>query len=160
MQGGAKNWEWIKKGAPIRVEIGPRDIEKGNVAVTRRDRSPKEKEFISNEEFIQGAAKLLEDIQFSLLDRATRFKEEHMTRIDSMEEFIEFFTPSNTEKPEIHGGFALCHWAGSNEEEERIAKEHKVTIRCIPHGEEYAEEGTCILTGQPSSRRVVFSKAY
>ena len=83
-----------------------------------------------------------------------------MTRIDSMEEFIEFFTPSNTEKPEIHGGFALCHWAGSNEEEEKIAKEHKVTIRCIPHGEQYAEEGTCILTGQPSSRRVVFSKAY
>ncbi len=160
MQGGAKNWEWIKKGAPIRVEIGPRDIEKGTVAVTRRDRSPKDKEFIPNEEFLQGAANVLEDIQSSLLERATRFKEDNMKRIDSMEEFIEFFTPSNTEKPEIHGGFALCHWAGSNEEEEKIAKEHKVTIRCIPHGEQYVEEGTCILTGQPSSRRVVFSKAY
>jgi len=160
MQGGAKNWEWIKKGAPIRVEIGPRDIEKGTIAVTRRDRSPKDKEFIPNEEFLQGAANVLEDIQSSLLERATRFKEDNMKRIDSMEEFIEFFTPSNTEKPEIHGGFALCHWAGSNEEEEKIAKEHKVTIRCIPHGEQYVEEGTCILTGQPSSRRVVFSKAY
>ena len=160
MQGGAKNWEWIKKGAPIRVEIGPRDIEKRTVAVTRRDRSPKDKEFIPNEEFLQGAANVLEDIQSSLLERATRFKEDNMKRIDSMEEFIEFFTPSNTEKPEIHGGFALCHWAGSNEEEEKIAKEHKVTIRCIPHGEQYVEEGTCILTGQPSSRRVVFSKAY
>ena len=86
--------------------------------------------------------------------------EENMKRIDSMEEFIEFFTPSNTEKPEIHGGFALCHWAGSNEEEEKIAKEYKVTIRCIPHGEKYEEEGTCILTGKSSERRVVFSKAY
>ncbi len=160
MQGGAKNWEWIKKGAPMRVEIGPRDIQKGSVAVTRRDRSPKDKEFIPNEEFLQEVANVLEDIQSSLLERATRFKEDNMKRIDSMEEFIEFFTPSNTEKPEIHGGFALCHWAGSNEEEEKIAKEHKVTIRCIPHGEQYAEEGTCILTGQPSSRRVVFSKAY
>ncbi|MFL2478783.1 MAG: proline--tRNA ligase [Verrucomicrobiales bacterium] len=160
MQGGAKNWEWIKKGAPIRVEIGPRDIEKESVAVTRRDRSPKDKEFIPNEEFLNKAAKLLEDIQSSLLERATRFKEDNMKRIDSIDEFIEFFTPSNTERPEIHGGFALCHWAGSNEEEEKIAKEHKVTIRCIPHGEQYAEKGTCILTGKPSSRRVVFSKAY
>ena len=160
MQGGAKNWEWIKKGAPIRVEIGPRDIEKESVAVTRRDRSPKDKEFIPNEEFLNKAAKLLEDIQSSLLERATRFKEDNMKRIDSIDEFIEFFTPSNTERPEIHGGFALCHWAGSNEEEEKIAKEHKVTIRCIPHGEQYAEKGTCILTGKSSSRRVVFSKAY
>tara|TARA_B110000116_G_scaffold268608_1_gene282986 strand:+ start:2465 stop:4093 length:1629 start_codon:yes stop_codon:yes gene_type:complete len=160
MQGGAKNWEWIKKGVPLRVEIGPRDIEKGSVAVTRRDRSPKDKEFIPNEEFLQEVAKVLEDIQSSLLERATRLKEDNMKRIDSMKEFIEFFTPSNTEKPEIHGGFALCHWAGSNEDEEKIAKEYKVTIRCIPHGEQYAEEGTCILTGQSSSRRVVFSKAY
>ena len=160
MQGGAKNWEWIKKGAPIRVEIGPRDIEKESAAVTRRDRSPKDKEFIPNEEFLNKAAKLLEDIQSSLLERATRFKEDNMKRIDSIDEFIEFFTPSNTERPEIHGGFALCHWAGSNEEEEKIAKEHKVTIRCIPHGEQYAEKGTCILTGKSSSRRVVFSKAY
>jgi len=160
MQGGAKNWEWIKKGAPIRVEIGPRDIEKGSVAIARRDRSPKDKEFLPTEEFLQGAAQCLEDIQSSLLARATRFKEDNMKRIDTMEEFIEFFTPSNTDKPEIHGGFALCHWAGSNEEEEKIAKEHKVTIRCIPHGEQYAEEGTCILTGQRSERRVVFSKAY
>ena len=68
MQGGAKNWEWIKKGAPIRVEIGPRDIEKESAAVTRRDRSPKDKEFIPNEEFLNKAAKLLEDIQSSLLE--------------------------------------------------------------------------------------------
>ena len=76
------------------------------------------------------------------------------------EEFEKFFTPENQDKPEIHGGFALCHWAGSTEEEEQIQKDHKVTIRCIPFGDEYAEEGTCFFTGKPSSRRVVFAKSY
>ena len=160
MHGGAKNWEWIKKGAPIRVEIGPRDIEKGSVAVTRRDKSHKEKQFIQAQEFLEEVGNILQQIQSNLLAEATEFRDANMQKIDSMEDFIKFFTPSNTEKPEIHGGFALCHWAGSNEEEEKIAKDYKVTIRCIPHGDQFTEEGTCILTGKPSNRRVVFSKAY
>ena len=160
MHGGAKNWEWIKKGAPIRVEIGPRDIEKGSVAVTRRDKSHKEKQFIQAQEFLEEVGNILQQIQLNLLAEATEFRDANMQKIDSMEDFIKFFTPSNTEKPEIHGGFALCHWAGSNEEEEKIAKDYKVTIRCIPHGDQFIEEGTCILTGKPSNRRVVFSKAY
>jgi prolyl-tRNA synthetase len=160
MHGGAKNWEWIKKGAPIRVEIGPRDIEKGSVAVTRRDKSHKEKQFIQAQEFLEEVGNILQQIQLNLLTEATEFRDANMQKIDSMEDFIKFFTPSNTEKPEIHGGFALCHWAGSNEEEEKIAKDYKVTIRCIPHGDQFIEEGTCILTGKPSNRRVVFSKAY
>ena len=160
MHGGAKNWEWIKKGAPIRVEIGPRDIEKGSVAVTRRDKSHKEKQFIQAQEFLEEVGNILQQIQSNLLAEATEFRDANMQKIDSMEDFIQFFTPSNTEKPEIHGGFALCHWAGSNEEEEKIAKDYKVTIRCIPHGDQFTEEGTCILTGKPSNRRVVFSKAY
>ena len=160
MHGGAKNWEWIKKGAPIRVEIGPRDVEKGSVAVARRDKPHKEKQFIGAQEFLQEVGNILQQIQSNLLEEATEFRDANMQKIDSMEEFIKFFTPSNTEKPEIHGGFALCHWAGSNEEEEKIAKDYKVTIRCIPHGDQFTEEGTCILTGKPSNRRVVFSKAY
>ena len=160
MHGGAKNWEWIKKGAPIRVEIGPRDIEKGSVAVTRRDKSHKEKQFIQAQEFLEEVGNILQQIQSNLLAEATEFRDANMQKIDSMEEFIQFFTPSNKEKPEIHGGFALCHWAGSNEEEEKIAKDYKVTIRCIPHGDQFTEEGTCILTGKPSNRRIVFSKAY
>ena len=160
MHGGAKNWEWIKKGAPIRVEIGPRDIEKGSVAVTRRDKSHKEKQFIQAQEFLEEVGNILQQIQSNLLAEATEFRDANMQKIDSMEEFIQFFTPSNKEKPEIHGGFALCHWAGSNEEEEKIAKDYKVTIRCIPNGDQFGEEGTCILTGKPSNRRVVFSKAY
>ena len=160
MHGGAKNWEWIKKGAPIRVEIGPRDVEKGSVAVARRDKPHKEKQFIEAQEFLEEVGNILQQIQSNLLEEATEFRNSNMQKIDSMEEFIKFFTPSNTEKPEIHGGFALCHWAGSNEEEEKIAKDYKVTIRCIPHGDQFTEEGTCILTGKPSNRRVVFSKAY
>ena len=160
MHGGAKNWEWIKKGAPIRVEIGPRDVEKGSVAVARRDKPHKEKQFIEAQEFLQEVGNILQQIQSNLLEEATEFRDANMKKIDAMEEFIKFFTPSNTEKPEIHGGFALCHWAGSNEEEEKIAKDYKVTIRCIPHGDQFTEEGTCILTGKPSNRRVVFSKAY
>lgn len=160
MHGGAKNWEWIKKGAPIRVEIGPRDVEKGSVAVARRDKPHKEKQFIEAQEFLEEVGNILQQIQSNLLEKATEFRDANMQKINSMEEFIKFFTPSNTEKPEIHGGFALCHWAGSNEEEEKIAKDYKVTIRCIPHGNQFTEEGTCILTGKPSNRRVVFSKAY
>ena len=160
MHGGAKNWEWIKKGAPIRVEIGPRDVEKGSVAVARRDKPHKEKQFIEAQEFLEEVGNILQQIQSNLLEEATEFRDANMQKIDSMEEFIKFFTPSNTEKPEIHGGFALCHWAGSNEEEEKIAKDYKVTVRCIPHGDQFSEEGTCILTGKPSNRRVVFSKAY
>ena len=160
MHGGAKNWEWIKKGAPIRVEIGPRDVEKGSVAVARRDKPHKEKQFIEAQEFLEEVGNVLQQIQSNLLAKATEFRDENMQKIDSMEEFIQFFTPSNKEKPEIHGGFALCHWAGSNEEEEKIAKDYKVTIRCIPNGDQFGEEGTCILTGKPSNRRVVFSKAY
>ncbi|MFT5105609.1 MAG: prolyl-tRNA synthetase, partial [Pseudoalteromonas tetraodonis] len=160
ISGGQKTWDWIKKGAPIRVELGPRDLEKGSVAVTRRDRGHKEKEFIGNEDFLRAVGNTLEDIQSNLLLRARAMREEHTVKIDTKEAFEQFFTPENKEKPEIHGGFALCHWAGSSEDEEQIQKQHKVTIRCIPFGDEYVEEGTCFYTGKPSSRRVVFAKSY
>jgi prolyl-tRNA synthetase len=158
--GGQRNWEWIKKGVPMRVEIGPRDIENRSVVVTRRDRGPKEKEFISKEEFIREVAERLQDIQDSLLSRATAHRNEHLVRLENEAAFREYFTPMNEDKPETHGGFALMHWAGSSEDEDRIQKELKVTIRCIPFGEEFAEEGVCFITGKPSKRRVVFAKAY
>jgi len=158
--GGVKNWEWIKKGVPVRVELGPRDIEKRSVAVTRRDRGPKDKEFVPKEDFIRDIGETLQSVQDTLLERATRFRDANMMEIDSMDQFVKFFTPENTGRPEIHGGFALCHWEGSNEDEERLAKDYKVTIRCIPHGDCFAGSGTCFLTGEPSSRRVIFSKAY
>ena len=157
--GGQKSWEWIKKGVPLRVEIGPRDLEKGSVAVARRDRGPKEKEFLPTAEFVGKAAGTLEEIQQTLLTRATALRDANTVRIDTKEEFYAFFTAKNPDKPEIHGGFALAHWNGSAEVEEKIKEDLKVTIRCIPFsGTE--EDGKCILTGEPSQRRVVWAKSY
>jgi prolyl-tRNA synthetase len=159
LQGGTKNWEWIKKGVPIRVEIGPRDITSRSVAVARRDKGPKEKEFLPKEEFIRNVEDILDEIQTSLLKRATALRDENMKRLETEEEFRAFFS-GDEEGQQKQSGFALMHWAGSSEEEDRLAKELKVTVRCIPHGDEYAESGNCFLTGKPSSRRVVFARSY
>jgi len=141
------------------VEIGPRDIEKGSVAVSRRDRGPKEKEFPAQADFVAGAGALLESIQAGLLERATRFRDEHTRKIDSADEFRSFFTPENAAQPEIHGGFALAHWDGTRETEEMIKNELKVTIRCIPRDGE-TESGIDPFSGKPSARRVIFAKSY
>ncbi len=156
--GGVKNWEWIKKGAPIRIEIGPRDIEKGTVAVSRRDRDHKNKSFPTICELTAGLPKLLEDIQANLLSRAETFRLEHTHQIDTEADFRAFFTPQNPSKPKIHGGFALAHWDGSSETEARIKEELKVTIRCIPRGE--FEPGTCPFSGKQSACRVIWAKSY
>ena len=160
LQGGAKNWEWIKKGVPLRVEMGPRDITSRNVAVSRRDLGPKAKEIVGKEEFLRNVTDMLEEIQANLLTRATALRDEHTKKLDTLDEFKAFFGAAEEEKGVTSGGFALVHWAGSSEDEDKLAKEFKTTIRCIPHGEEYAEEGKCFLTGKPSSRRVVFAKSY
>ena len=157
--GGVKNWEWIKKGVPVRIEIGPRDLEKDSVTVSRRDQPVKAKEFMAMEEFIQRAPEILMSIQKNLYERAKKFRDDNTRKIDNKEEFYEFFTPKNSAKPEIHGGFALAHWNGSREIEEKIKDDLKVTIRCIPLGDR-AEAGRCIFTGKPSSRRVIWAKAY
>ena len=161
--GGVKSWEWIKKGVPLRIEIGPRDLESGNAAVARRDKGPKEKEFLPADSLSIRVPELLVDIQLSLLARALAFRKEHIRKIDSKEEFYAFFTPQNPNKPEIHGGFALTHWNGSPEVEAKIKEELKVTIRCIPEvdGGEFTEEsGICPFSGEASVRRVIFGKAY
>jgi prolyl-tRNA synthetase len=156
--GGVKNWEWIKKGVPIRVEIGPRDLENNSAALSRRDRPAKDKESISIQEFAATAPEILTSIQQNLYERAKKFRDEHTRKIDSKKDFYDFFTPKNSAKPEIHGGFALAHWNGSREVEEQIKSDLKVTIRVIPIGE--AEPGKCIFTGEPSARRVIWAKAY
>ena len=156
--GGVKNWDWIKKGVPLRVEIGPRDLEKGSVAVSRRDQPVKTKEFMSMPEFAAVAPELLASIQQNLYARSLQFQEQHTRQMNDKEEFYAFFTPANAAKPGIHGGFALAHWNGSREVEEKIKNDLKVTIRCIPFGER--EKGTCIFTGEPSAGRVVWAKSY
>lgn len=154
LQGGAKNWEWIKKGVPIRLEMGPRDITSRSIAVCRRDQGAKAKEIVGKEEFLRNVTSELHEVQTSLLKRATDMRDANTKKLETMEEFKAYFAEG------APGGFALMHWAGSNEEEDQIAKEMKVTIRCVPLGDEYAEEGKCFLTGKPSARRVIFARSY
>ena len=157
--GGTKNWEWIKKGVPLRVEIGPRDLEKNSVEVSRRDQAVKAKESMSMREFVRRAPEILDSIQQNLYERARKFRDENTRMLDSKKEFYDFFTPKNSEKPEIHGGFGLAHWNGSREVEDQIKNDLKVTIRCIPPAAA-GEPGRCIFTGEPSPRRVIWAKAY
>lgn len=157
--GGARGWDWIKKGIPLRVEIGPRDIDNDSVFVGRRDTPHNKKVSIKRQSFIDNIAQMLDDIQQTLFDRALTFQKKHTTRIDDNDAFYKFYTPANKSKPEIHGGFALSHWCGAEACETKIKDDLKVTIRCIPL-ENIKEEGTCICCGAPSHERVIFSKAY
>jgi prolyl-tRNA synthetase len=157
--GGVKNWEWIKKGVPLRVEIGPRDLEKNAVEVSRRDQAVRAKESMPVEEFVARAPEILGSIQNSLYQRAKEFRDANTRVIESKKDFYDFFTPKNAAKPEIHGGFALAHWNGSREVEEQIKNDLKVTIRVVPLNDS-PEPGKCIFTGEPSARRVVWAKSY
>ena len=160
--GGVRNWDWIKKGVPLRVELGPRDLDSGQVAVSRRDQPVKTKEFTPAEEFVRQVPKILDSIQNNLLQRATEFRDANTRAIDTKEEFYAFFTAKNSAKPEIHGGFALTHWDGSRAVEEQIKGDLKVTIRCIPFDDPVIPPtpGVCPFTGNPSPRRVIWAKAY
>jgi prolyl-tRNA synthetase len=152
-----RKWQWIKKGVPLRVEVGPRDIAEGKLMVGRRDSAGKPEAFARNE-FVANIAKTLGEIQQALFDRAAKFRQDATVRIDSLKEFEAFFTPKDEERPEIHGGLAYCHFVESSEMDEKL-KALKVTIRCIPLDAQ-DEPGKCIFTGQPANRRGVFAKAY
>ena len=157
--GGVKNWEWIKKGVPLRLEIGPRDLEKNSVELSRRDQPVKSKESMPMEEFVARAPEILTSIQDALYARAKKFRDANTRVINSKKDFYDFFTPKNPAKPEIHGGFALAHWNGSREVEEQIKNDLKVTIRAIPL-DDPSEPGQCIFSGEPSARRVIWAKSY
>ncbi len=157
--GGARGWEWIKKGIPLRVEIGPRDIAENAVFVGRRDKPHREKTSMKRGEFTGGIVRILEEMQNNYYSRALSFQKEYTRHIDDKEEFNEFFTPKNQEKPELHGGFAMSHWCGSEACENKIKEDLSVTIRCIPLNSE-PEKGVCIHCDNSSDRRVVFAKAY
>ena len=163
LRGGDKRWQWIKKGIPFIAEVGPKDIEKGGVFLYTRHSNTKAA--IARDAFVGSIAEHLQTAQDAMLERARAFRKAHTRCVESLEELVAFFTPDNPEKPEIHGGFALAHWAGSADDEAQLSKDHKITIRCIPGDDEIdgftvAEAGTCIVTGKPSARRVVLAKAY
>jgi prolyl-tRNA synthetase len=157
--GGARGWEWIRKGIPLRVEIGPRDIAANAVFVARRDKAPTDKVSIPRDQFVDEIGDILDSIQQNLYAKALVYRDEHTVVIDDKDEFYQSFTPQNMNKPEIHGAFALSHWCGSETCEKKIKTDLSVTIRCIPFDSEI-ENGKCICCGAPSRQRVVFAKAY
>jgi prolyl-tRNA synthetase len=159
--GGGKSWDWIKKGIPVRAEIGPRDIAEDSVFVGRRDKAHRDKAAVKRGEFIATIATVLDEIQQTLFDRALAYRQAHTMEIDDNKLFYDYFTAANTAKPEIHGGFAMAHWCGRDACEERIKDDLKVTIRCIPFAKMGADgDGRCICCGEPSKERVVFAKSY
>lgn len=158
LRGGEKNWQWIKRGVPLRIELGPRDLEKQHVMVARRDKAHKEKQAISFADLPGRLPVILDEIQDNLYTQARSFREAKMVELTDKEEMIRFFTPKNPDKPEIHGGFVKTKWCGDPETEADFAK-WKLSIRCIPL-EQSGTEGKCILTGRPASLDVIVAKSY
>ena len=160
--GGVKSWQWIKKGVPLRLEIGPRDIEKDSIFMGRRDKGPKEKAGIPRGELVAKIPAILQEIQDALYGRALAFRKEHTREIDTKDDFYAFFADPPKKKENdptpIHAGFALAHFNGDPALEAKIKDDLKVTVRCIPLTP--GEPGTCPFTGQPSKQRVVWAKSY
>ena len=154
-----KKWEWVKKGAPIRLEIGFRDMESGSVFMGRRDEPVKAARSVNREEVTATVVAALPEIQANYFQQAKALLDEHTNRdIGDFEAFREYFTPEDTEKPEIHGGFVLAKWCESPVCEEKSA-ELKVTIRCLPF-EQSGTAGKCVICGAPARIDAVFAKAY
>jgi len=159
IRGGDKSWEWIKKGIPVRIEVGPRDIESKQAVLYRRDKGPREKAFTPVAEIVSSIGSILSDIQRNYFEQARAFRDANIRRdINSFEEFKKFFTPKNEQKPEIHGGFVLGKWAGGKEALDLLG-ELKVTVRCLPL-EQSGTEGRCVVTGKPATQDAIFAKAY
>jgi prolyl-tRNA synthetase len=146
---GFKFAEYELKGVPVRLAMGMRDLEAGVVEVARRD--TKEKEQLQMVDIASKLVHLLEQIQHSLYEKALAFRNDMITRVDSWQEFQEVL--------ESKGGFLMAHWDGTTETELAIKEATKATIRCIPLDRE-EESGVCVFSGKPSTRRVMFAKAY
>ena len=146
---GFKFAEWELKGVPIRIAIGPRDIENGTVEVARRD--TKEKQILELTDIDTKVEHLLKAMQEDIYLNALNYRDNHITAVNTWEEFVDVL--------ENKTGFISAHWDGTSETEDKIKEITKATIRCIPF-DNPLEEGSCILTGSPSSQRVLFAKAY
>lgn len=146
---GYKFAEYELRGMPVRIAIGKRDIENNVVEVARRD--TREKSSISLDNIGDSVQQLLIDIQANLFNKAKQYRDEHITPVDNFDDFVDIL--------ENKTGFISAHWDGTTETEEAIKEKTKATIRCIPL-DNIKEDGVCILTGKPSSQRVLFAKAY
>ncbi|OGR20211.1 MAG: proline--tRNA ligase [Desulfobacula sp. RIFOXYA12_FULL_46_16] len=154
--GGARGWDWVKKGVPVRIELGPRDIEKNSVFMARRDEPASKKTSMDREGFINEIPAILENIQESLFNRAIRYRKENTFAMDDKKQFYDLYQKASGYH---NGAFVMAHWCGSDKCEETIKKDLSVTIRCIPF-DSPTEKGECICCGNASSRRVLFAKAY
>ncbi|AXT63126.1 proline--tRNA ligase [Aquimarina sp. AD10] len=146
---GAKFAQYELQGVPLRVAIGPKDLEKGTVELARRDTLSKQ--FVAKDQVVETIDSLLKEIQDSLHKKATDFRDDHITEVNTFEEFKEVL--------ENKGGFISAHWDGTEETEQKIKELTKATIRCIPFDAK-EEKGNCVYTGNPSEIRVLFAKAY
>lgn len=157
LRGGEKNWHWIKKGVPVRIEVGMREIEEGKLCIALRTSGHREKRFLSEEELLSGLCADLDQVHATLLERAKNHLSANVKRLYTEKEFYKFFKGKDEEA--AAGGFAKVFWVGDVALEEKIKKDLNVTIRCIPF-EGQGEEGECIFTGAPSTTQVIFAKSY
>jgi prolyl-tRNA synthetase len=146
---GFKFAEWELKGVPVRIAIGPKDLENGTFEVARRDNLTKE--IVNKDGIVSYIKNLLEQIQTDLFNKALNYRDTHITEVNSFEEFEKVL--------ETKGGFVSAHWDGTAATEEKIKNLTKATIRCIPLGR-VEQAGSCIITGFASVGRVLFAKAY
>jgi prolyl-tRNA synthetase len=146
---GWKFAEYELKGVPVRIAIGPKDMQNNTVEIARRDTG--EKKTISQENLGPYIKQLLDDIQENLYNEALKFRQNHITPVDSYDDFKKMLDEK--------GGFFLAHWDGTKETEEKVKEETKATIRCLPF-DMGVEQGSCMVTGKPSARRVLFARAY
>ncbi|MEX1114622.1 MAG: proline--tRNA ligase [Akkermansiaceae bacterium] len=155
LSGGVKKWEWVKKGVPIRIEIGPRDIETHKVCIQRRDQPVSEKQFSEKDEFLQRVTDTLSEIHESLLARATAFRDANITPCSELEAFHAHWSQENP-------GWLHTPWAGNREQEEELSKKHKITIRCLPLANVKlpATGGKCFLTGKETETRALWGRSY
>ena len=160
LSGGVKKWEWVKKGVPIRIEIGPRDVESRKVCVQRRDQPVSDKEFTLKEDFIRSAVEMLDDIHKNLLSRSTEFRDANITPCESPEAFHAHWAQENA-------GWLYTSWAGTAEQEDELSKQHKITIRCLPLPEANLPAplisgmtGKCFLTGAETANRALWGRSY
>jgi len=154
IRGGEKTWYHVKRGVPLRIEVGPRDIAKNAVAVSRRDQSTKDKQFINLDEFITQLVPTLEDMQANLFNKAKAFRDAATKVVSSLDDFVKYF--KDTEN--LSGGFAVA-FASDDPAVRAKIKELKVTARCIPLVDS-PPKGSCIFTGKANCPQVVFAKAY
>ncbi|MBT7654333.1 MAG: proline--tRNA ligase [Flavobacteriaceae bacterium] len=146
---GYKFNEYELKGVPLRIAIGPKDIEKGTLEIARRDTLSKQ--YVSQNDIVDHVTSQLEVIQIDLFEKAKNFREENIREVNDFESFQKIIKEK--------GGFISAHWDGTNETEEAIKKKTKATVRCIPL-ETKVEEGVCVFSGKPSKQRVLFAKSY